>query len=115
MIPLILQFVAAIAVEAGVRPFFRISSFVTFVLMYSLIFGVAAQLPLVMSFTVKTGVVSYRLYREKWKHFVIAAAIASALVTSPDPMTQLVVLGPLVGVYFLGLGVTPASTSLDSV
>jgi len=106
MIPLILQFVAAIAVEAGVRPFFRISSFVTFVLMYSLIFGVAAQLPLVMSFTVKTGVVSYRLYREKWKHFVIAAAIASALVTSPDPMTQLVVLGPLVGVYFLGLGVT---------
>ncbi len=105
MIPYILQFVAAIAVAADVRPFFRISSFVDFVLIYSLIFGVAAQLPLLMTFTVKSSIVSYKFYREKWKHFVIVGAVVSALVTSPDPMTQLIVLGPLVGIYFLGLGV----------
>ena len=105
MVPYIMQFVAAIAVRAGVRPFFRISSFVDFVLVYSVIFGVAAQLPLVMAFTVRSGVVSYRFYKSKWKHFVLVAAVVSALVTSPDPMTQLVVLGPLVGVYFLGLGI----------
>ena len=105
MIPYILEFVAAIAVKAEVRPFFRISSFVNFVLIYSLIFGIAAQLPLLMSFTVKSNIVSYRFYREKWKYFVIIGAVFSALVTSPDPMTQLIVLGPLVGIYFLGLGV----------
>jgi Sec-independent protein secretion pathway component TatC len=104
MIPYIMQFVAAIAVRAGVRPFFRISSFIDFVLVYSVIFGVAAQLPLVMVFTVRSGVVSYSFYRDKWRHFVLVAAVVSALVTSPDPMTQVVVLGPLVAVYFLGLG-----------
>jgi len=105
MVPYIMQFVAAVAVRAGVRPFFRISSFVDFVLVYSVIFGVAAQLPLIMSFTVRTGVVPYSFYRDKWKHFVLVGSVVSALVTSPDPMTQLVVLGPLVGVYALGLGV----------
>ena len=104
MIPYIMQFVAAVAVRAGVRPFFRISSFVDFVLVYSVIFGVAAQLPLIMVFTVRSGVVSYSFYRDKWRHFVVVAAVISALVTSPDPMTQLVVLGPLVDVYALGLG-----------
>ncbi|MDZ7689495.1 MAG: twin-arginine translocase subunit TatC [Halobacteriales archaeon] len=105
MIPYIMEFVAAIAVKAEVRPFFRISSFVNFVLIYSVIFGVAAQLPLIMAFTVKSNIVSYRFYREKWKYFVVVGAVVSALVTSPDPMTQLVVLGPLVGIYFLGLGI----------
>jgi Sec-independent protein secretion pathway component TatC len=108
MVPYIMQFVAAIAVEAGVRPFFRISSFVNFVLVYSVIFGLAAQLPLIMTFTVRSGLVSYDFYLSKWKHFVLAGAVFSALVTSPDPLTQLVVLGPLVGVYFLGLGIVRA-------
>jgi Sec-independent protein secretion pathway component TatC len=75
------------------------------VLIYSVIFGVAAQLPLFMTFTVKSHIVSYRFYRKKWRYFVVVGAVFSALVTSPDPMTQLVVLGPLVGIYFLGLGV----------
>jgi len=105
MVPYIMQFVAAVAAEADVRPFFRISSFINFVLVYSVIFGVAAQLPLIMTFTVRSGVISYRFYREKWKHFVIIGATISALVTSPDPLTQFVVLGPVVGIYFLGLGI----------
>ena len=115
MIPYIMRFVAAIAVRAGVRPFFRISSFIDFVLVYSVIFGVAAQLPLLMVFTVRSGVVSYSFYRDKWRHFVLVAAVISALVTSPDPMTQVVVLGPLVAVYFLGLGAVRvfASENLD--
>ncbi len=105
MVPYIMQFVSVIAAEAGVRPFFRISSFINFVLIYSLIFGVAAQLPLIMTFTVRSGIVSYRFYREKWRHFVIIGAVIAALVTSPDPLTLFVVLGPVVGIYFLGLGI----------
>lgn len=105
MIPYILQFVSAIAVEAGIRPFFRISKFISFVLAYTLIFGVMAQLPLIMVFTVKSGMVSYTFYREKWKYFVVVGAGISALVTSPDPMTQLIVLGPMLVIYGIGLGV----------
>ncbi len=105
MVPYIMQFVVGIAVAADVTPFFRISSFVGFVLVYSLLFGLMAQFPLVMAFTVKSGMVSYRFYRTRWRHFVVGGAVLSALVTSPDPFTQLVVLGPFVGIYFLGLGV----------
>ncbi|MDY6780537.1 MAG: twin-arginine translocase subunit TatC, partial [Halobacteria archaeon] len=105
MIPYILQFVSAIAVTADIKPFFRISSFVNFVLVYSLLFGLIAQLPFVMVFTVKSGMVSYRFYRYKWRYFVVVASVFAAIVTSPDPMTQLVVLGPMVVVYFVGLGV----------
>ncbi|MFW5929475.1 MAG: twin-arginine translocase subunit TatC, partial [Halobacteriota archaeon] len=105
MVPYIMQFVVSIAVAAEVTPFFRISSFIGFVLVYSLVFGLMAQFPLVMAFTVRSGMVSYDFYRDRWRHFVVGGAIASALVTSPDPFTQLVVLGPFVGIYFLGLGV----------
>ncbi len=105
MVPYIMQFVVTIAVAAEVTPFFRISSFIGFVLVYSLLFGVMAQFPLVMAFTVKSGMVSYRFYRTRWKYFVVGGAVVSALVTSPDPFTQLVVLGPFVGIYFLGLGI----------
>ena len=105
MVPLILQFVSGIAVAAGIKPFFRISKFVGFVLVYSTIFGFAAELPLIMTFGVKTGMVSYRFFRSKWRYFVVFASIISAVVTSPDPMTQVVVLGPMIAIYFLGLGV----------
>ncbi len=105
MVPYIMQFVVHIAVAAEVTPFFRISSFIGFVLIYSLLFGLMAQFPLVMAFTVKSGMVSYRFYRTRWKYFVVGGAVVSAVVTSPDPFTQLVVLGPFVGIYFLGLGI----------
>ncbi|MFB6284940.1 MAG: twin-arginine translocase subunit TatC [Halobacteria archaeon] len=105
MVPLILQFVSGIAVAAGIKPFFRISKFIGFVLMYTALFGFMAELPLLMTFAVKSGMASYRFFRTKWRYFVIGAAILSAVVTSPDPMTQVVVLGPLITIYFLGLGV----------
>lgn len=106
MIPYMVQFVSAIAVEADITPFFRISNFMDFVLIYVVVFGFTAQLPLVMSFTVKSGMVSYDFYRSKWRYFVIVGAVLSALVTSPDPVTQVIVLGPMIGVYAVGLGVT---------
>ncbi|MDY7080834.1 MAG: twin-arginine translocase subunit TatC, partial [Halobacteria archaeon] len=105
MVPYILQFVTIIAIEAGIRPFYRISSLVPFVLTYSLIFGFVSQLPLIMVFVVKSGVMSYHFLRTKWRYFIVISAAIAGVVTSPDPMTQLVVLGPMVAVYVLGLGI----------
>ncbi|MDY6775589.1 MAG: twin-arginine translocase subunit TatC [Halobacteria archaeon] len=105
MLPFIFRFVSQAAIQQGIKPTYRISKFVTFVLAYSAIFGFAAELPLAMTFAVKSGITTYDFLKSKWRHFTVVAAFVSAMITSPDPMTQLVVLGPIVGIYFVGLGV----------
>ncbi|XGI83204.1 twin-arginine translocase subunit TatC [Halorutilales archaeon Cl-col2-1] len=105
MLPFIFRFVSQAATQQGIEPTYRISKFVTFVLAYSAIFGFAAELPLAMTFAVKSGITTYDFLKSKWRHFTVVAAFVSAMITSPDPMTQLVVLGPIVGIYFVGLGV----------
>ncbi|MDY6765543.1 MAG: twin-arginine translocase subunit TatC [Halobacteria archaeon] len=105
MIPYFFQFVVDIALQQDISPNFRISKFVMFIILYTVIFGFIAELPLIMVFTVKTGITSYSFYRSKWRHFAVISAILGAAVTSPDPITQTMVAGPMLGIYIIGLGV----------
>ncbi len=103
MVPFLLEFISFIAVEAGVQPFFRISSFINFVFIYTLFLGVMFQIPLLMVILVRANIVSYNFIRQKWRHFVIATSILAAIATPPDPITQITVLGPIIIIYFIGI------------
>ena len=68
-------------------------------------FGVSFQLPLVMLFLDRINVFSVEMYLSKWRIAVLVMAVASMLLSpGGDPYSMLMMLIPLVGLYFAGVG-----------
>ena len=97
--PIMFGFLADNAVGAGFEPTYSISMWAQFVFLLSLSFGLAAQLPLLMSTLSYTGIVPYETFRDKWKHAVVAIFGFGALFSPPDPFTQIMWAVPLVVLY----------------
>jgi sec-independent protein translocase protein TatC len=101
--PLMFGFLASNAVGAGFQPTYSISMWAQFIFLLSLSFGLAAQLPLVMSTLSYTEIVPYETFRDKWRHAVVAIFIFGALFSPPDPFTQIMWAVPLVTLYGVSL------------
>lgn len=84
----------------------RISEWIGFVLMLPLGFGVAFQLPLVMFFLNRIGMISVKAYIEKWRVAILTIFVVSMILTPADPVSMLLMAVPLCGLYFLGIGMS---------
>jgi sec-independent protein translocase protein TatC len=82
----------------------RISEWLSFVLILPLGFGISFQLPLVMLFLNRIGVLAISVYIEKWRIAVLVIIIISAILTPADPISLLLMACPLTLLYFLGIG-----------
>lgn len=82
----------------------RISEWINFAVMLPLMFGVSFQLPLAMLFLAKINVFTVEHYTSQWRLAVLAIAILSMLLTpTPDPMTMLLMMAPLLMLYGMGI------------
>jgi sec-independent protein translocase protein TatC len=81
----------------------RISEWLGFVLFLPLGFGIAFQLPLVMLFLHRIGIFTIAVYLDKWRLAVLVIFVISMLLTPADPVSMLLMAGPLVALYFLGI------------
>ncbi|GIW94312.1 MAG: Sec-independent protein translocase protein TatC [Pirellulaceae bacterium] len=82
----------------------RITNWITFVLFLPIGFGIAFQLPLVMLFLNRIGLVSTKAYADHWRMAVLVIAVLSAVLTPADPISMIAMGLPLTVLYFLGLG-----------
>jgi len=104
--PIMFDFLIDTAVNSGFTPTYSITKWMEFIILLSLSFGIAAQLPLVMSTLAYAEIVPYETFRDKWKHAVFGLYAAGALFTPPDPITQLMWATPLVVLYAASLKFT---------
>ncbi|AWB28199.1 twin-arginine translocase subunit TatC [Halococcoides cellulosivorans] len=104
--PLMFDFLATNAINAGFTPAYSIVKWVHFIVLLALSFGLAAQLPLVMASLSLAEIVPYETFRDKWKIAVLVLYGGGAMFTPPDPITQLMWATPLVGLYALSLRMT---------
>mgnify|MGYP000276436602 CR=1 FL=1 len=104
--PLMFDFLANNAVDAGFKPTYSIVKWTQFIAFLALSFGLAAQLPLAMSSMASTGVVKYETFRDKWRYAVMGIFAFGAVFSPPDPFTQIMWATPLIGLYVFSLGVT---------
>lgn len=88
----------------GIDPDPRISEWLGFVLFLPLGFGVSFQLPLVMLFVNRLGLVSIKAYVDKWRISVLLIFVISMVLTPADPVSMLLMACPLTVLYFLGIG-----------
>lgn len=88
----------------GIAPDIRQSEWLGFVLILPLAFGVSFQLPLVMLFLNRIGVVSIETYLSHWRVATLVIFIVSMVLTpTMDPWTMLFMAVPLMFLYVGGL------------
>lgn len=102
--PPVLDFFFGFNKRMGIDPDPRISEWLSFVLLLPLGFGLSFQLPLVMLFIERIGIVTVENYLKQWRMAVLVMAVLAMVITpTGDPYTMLMLLVPLTFLYFAGV------------
>ncbi len=96
--PLMVYFLATYSISDLIVNEFDITSFVSTIVTVVLGSGLLFQLPVVIYFLTKMGIVSPAFLRKYRKHSIVGILIIAAIVTPPDPISQTLIALPL---YFL--------------
>ncbi len=97
--PVSVQFLGTYQVDPSILNEFDITSYISIVLTLVLGCGLLFQLPIVVYFLSKVGVVTPELLVTYRRHAIVVILIIAAFVTPPDPITQMLVAVPLVMLY----------------
>lgn len=104
VLPVVLEFLFDFNRKLGIDPDPRINEWLSFALFLPVGFGISFQLPLVMLFLERVGILTVQAYLEKWRIAVLVIAVISMVLTPADPMSMMMMGIPLVALYFLGIG-----------
>lgn len=86
------------------QPNIRIGSYIDFVTRLLFWTGVSFQTPIVVMFLARIGLVRAGQLVRWWRLAVVAAFLVAAIVTPTiDPVTQSLVAGPIIVLYFVGI------------
>ena len=66
-------------------------------------FGIAFQMPVALSLMAKVGIVSSKGLRGARRYAIVGIFVFAAIVTPPDPMSQIGLAIPLIGLYELSI------------
>ena len=102
VIPALTKFIVAVS-PASVTAAPDIEQYFGTVLTLFLVFGIAFEVPVAVVVLARLGIVSIEQLREYRGYYIVGAAIVSAVVTPPDVISQLSLLGPLIVLYELGI------------
>ena len=100
----VLDYLLAFNEWLGLDPDPRITEWLSFVLLLPIGFGLGFQLPLVMLFLERIGILEASVYAAQWRTAVVAIFIVAAILTPADPYSMLFLAVPLCVLYFGGLG-----------
>ena len=101
VVPVVLQFSAQLFPQMPNR--WDLENYISLVTKLILGFGIAFELPIVMAFLSRIGVINARGFREKQNFALLGICVISALLTPADPWSMLLMAIPLFILYQLGI------------
>jgi sec-independent protein translocase protein TatC len=103
MLPLALRFFMNISQPYSVSPIIAIDYYIRFVVMLMLSVGVVFELPVLSFILTKMGILHADFMKKSRKYALIVIFILAAILTPPDPFTQLLMAVPLIFVYEISI------------
>lgn len=81
----------------------RIGEWLSFVLIMPLGFGLSFQLPLVMLFINRIGLISIDYYIQQWRIAILTICVIAMVLTPADPISMMLMAVPLCFLYLCGI------------
>ncbi|MFA9441483.1 twin-arginine translocase subunit TatC [Uliginosibacterium sp. sgz301328] len=98
----VFKFIASFAPKS-ITPAPDIEQYLSFVMTMFLAFGVTFEVPIVVILLVKTGLVSVAKLVEARRYVIVGAFVVAAVVTPPDPTSQILLAVPMIVLFEVGL------------
>jgi len=105
LIPVILPFLFSLGTPS-IRPMININDYAQFVLRLILLTGLVFELPMVSFFLTRLGLLNPNFLRKARKYSILLIFIFAAIVTPPDPVSQIVLALPLLLLYEVSIWVS---------
>jgi sec-independent protein translocase protein TatC len=105
MIPMSLRFLLNFSSDLFI-PMITVDKYISFVGTWIIACGIVFELPLAMAFLASIGIATPEFLRQKRRYAILGILIVSAIITPPDVMSQLLMAGPLILLYEIGIIVT---------
>ncbi len=105
--PLMINFLGGYAVSDAVSNQIALTSYVSSITLMTLLMGLLFELPVLILFLTKIGIVTPKYLRKYRKHTVIGILIVAGVITpSPDVFSQLIVAIPLYALFELSVAIS---------
>lgn len=98
ILPFALNFFLGLAPET-VKTNIAIDFYIGFTIRLLIIFGIIFELPVLSYFLSKIGLIRPEMMRKYRKHAIVIIFVLAALLTPPDPFTQVMLAVPLIVLY----------------
>ena len=101
--PISVRFFSTYQVDPALQNLFDLSSYISTVTMIVLGSGLLFQLPVIVYFLTRAGIVSSSLMKSYRKHAIIVILVLGAMITPPDPFSQVLIALPLMMLYQMSI------------
>ncbi len=99
LLKVIVWFFSSMARPAGIENLWNINYFVSFVVFTCLLMGFVFQLPVIITVLLSLDVIDIDFLKENRGYVIIGMFTLAAVITPPDPVTQILVALPLIVLY----------------
>ncbi len=108
IVPLSVHFLGHYNVSENVINQINLKSYISTVTTISLASGIIFELPIIIYFLSKVGLVNPPLLRKYRRHSIVAVLLLAAIITPPDVFSQVLVSLPLLVLYEAGIIISRA-------
>jgi len=92
---------------SGVVPMISVTEYFDLILTMLLVLGLVFELPVLVFFLSLFGIVTPKFLIKNFRYAILIITIVAAVVTpTPDAMTMLLFMSPMIGLYFVSIGVS---------
>lgn len=112
-LPYVLKFLVTFQMnsQTAIVPLITVNEYFDLTLMVLLGLGLVFELPVLVFFLSLFGIVTPKFLWKNVRYAILVIAIVAAVITpSPDAMTMLIFMAPMIGLYFIGIAVSAVVT-----
>jgi sec-independent protein translocase protein TatC len=105
IVPFSINFLVPYSISDAVADYIQLDDYISFITMIVLAAGVLFELPVVIYFLARLGIVGPEFLKAHRRHAAILILFVSAVITPPDVTSQILIGLPVMLLYEVGIGI----------